>query len=259
MKTSLFYFSATGNCLAVAKDIAAKLPGTEIYSIPKVIHRDIDGNADNIGLIFPVYFAGMPRIIVDFIGQLQFNQRKYLFAVCTCGVFPLGTLLQTQKQLQKKGLILDAGFSIPMPGNYIVKYGAFPVRKQKAMFAKEKAKIETVVKMIAGQQSGIIERNFSFINKIGDSIYQKIFPAFPTRDQNFTVSEKCNHCGICEKVCPVQNINMVDGKPEWQGNCEHCLACIQWCSEEAIQYGTLTLHRKRYHHPDVRVNELFII
>lgn len=67
MKTNLFFFSATGNSFIVAKDIAAKLPETEIFSIPKVINQAIDLNADNIGFVFPVYFSGMPRIVIDFI------------------------------------------------------------------------------------------------------------------------------------------------------------------------------------------------
>ena len=125
MKTNLFFFSATGNSLAVAKDIAAKLPGTQIFSIPKVINQKMDLNADNIGFIFPVYFSGMPKIVIDFINKLEPSKPKYIFAICTCGAFPMGTLLQAQKQLRKKGMTLNAGFSIQMPGNYLVKYGAY--------------------------------------------------------------------------------------------------------------------------------------
>jgi ferredoxin len=257
MKTNLFYFSATGNSLVVAKDIAAKLPGTQIFSIPKVINQGIDLNADNIGLIFPVYFGGMPRIIINFINKLEPGKAKYIFAICTCGAIPMGTLLQARKQLEARGLTLDAGFSIQMPGNYIVKYGAFPVEKQKKLFNKEKAKVETIVKMITNQQANKIERNNSLINGIGNLIYRSMLPKFPNLDQNFTVNEKCKSCDICEKICPVQNIKMNNGRPNWQGNCEHCLACIQWCPTEAIQYGAQTDNRKRYRHPEAPAGEIY--
>jgi flavodoxin len=36
MKTSIFYFSSTGNSLKVAKDIAAMLSETQIFAIPKL-------------------------------------------------------------------------------------------------------------------------------------------------------------------------------------------------------------------------------
>lgn len=144
MKTNLFYFSATGNSLVVAKDIAAKLPNTQIFSIPQVINQRIDLNAEIIGIIYPVYYGGMPRIIIDFINRLEPGNIKYLFAVCTCGAFPAGSLLQTQKLLRLKNIALNAGFSIQMPGNYLVRYGAIAGKKQKDQFAKAKMKIDVI-------------------------------------------------------------------------------------------------------------------
>ena len=144
-----------------------------------------------------------------------------------------------------------------MPGNYLVKYGAYSIEKQKGMFIKEKEKVETIVKMITNQQENKIERNNFLINGIGNLAYKSMLPKFPTLDRNFNVNEKCNSCNTCEKVCPVQNIKIINGRPNWQGNCEHCLACIQWCPTEAIQYGTQTNDRKRYHHPEVLVKELY--
>lgn len=257
MKTNLFYFSSTGNSLMIAKDIAAKLPGTQVFSIPKAMNQAMDLTADNIGIIFPVYFLGMPRIVIDFINQLDAGKAKYIFAICNCGGFPAGTLLQVQEQLASRGLTLHAGFSIRMPGNYIVKYGAFPVKQQEKLLTAEKRKVETIVGMIQNQQKNKIERNNFLFNGIGNSIYKSMLPKFPTLDQNFNVNENCNHCNICEKVCPVANIKLIEESPTWQGNCEHCLACIQWCPTEAIQYGTQTKGRKRYHHPEVRVKELY--
>jgi len=259
MKTNLFYFSATGNSLMVAKDIAAKLPGAQIMAIPTVISQDqaIDLNADNIGIVFPVYFSGMPKIITDFINKLGPSNAKYLFAVCTCGGLPMGTLLQAQQQLQTRGLTLNAAFSIRMPGNYLVRYGACSTDKQQQLFIAQKQKVETIVTMISNQQGNKIERNNFLINGIGNLIYKSMLPTLPTLDRNFTVNEKCNGCNTCAKVCPVQNITMSDGKPNWQGHCQHCLACIQWCPTEAIQYGAQTIDRKRYRHPEVLIKDLY--
>ncbi|HYE80833.1 MAG TPA: EFR1 family ferrodoxin [Clostridia bacterium] len=256
MKTNLFYFSATGNCLAVAKDIAAGLPGAQLFSIPQVINEQLDLEADNIGVVFPVYYCGIPRIISDFIKKLDPGKIRYMFAICTCGALPAGTLLEVQKQLEAKGITLNAGFSIPMPGNYIVKYGAFPVKKQESMFLKEKEKVRSIIQEIKEQKQSGIEKNNFIINRIGESVYKSKLSQFPTLDRNFTVNEKCNGCNTCERICPVGNIKMKDQKPEWQGNCEHCLACIQWCPREAIQYSAQTINRKRYHNPEVTIKEI---
>lgn len=53
-------------------------------------------------------------------------------------------------------------------------------------------------------------------------------------DKNFYVEDTCNSCKVCEKVCPVNNIN-VDAKPVYKGNCEQCLACINHCPQNAIR------------------------
>lgn len=138
-----------------------------------------------------------------------------------------------------------------------MKHDAFSVEKQKSVFAKEKERVEAIVKVIANRQENKIERSNFLINGIGNVIYTSILPKLRTLDQNFTVNEKCNHCNTCEKVCPVQNIEVINGRPNWQGNCEHCMACIQWCPAEAIQYGVQTIDRKRYHHPQILAKELY--
>ncbi|MCX5694554.1 MAG: EFR1 family ferrodoxin, partial [Candidatus Omnitrophica bacterium] len=70
--------------------------------------------------------------------------------------------------------------------------------------------------------------------------------------------EKCTKCGLCVKVCPVMNIQMQDGKPVWLTHCQHCMGCLQWCPVEAIQYRSLTLGKKRYHHPDIQAIDIVI-
>lgn len=256
MKTNIFYFSSTGNGLAIARDLAAHLPDVYIYSIPEVIAGP-DLEAENIGIVFPVYYAGMPRIVTQFLEKLQPGQNKYIFAVCSCGGLPMGTLFQVQRQLQGNGLELQAGFNINMPGNYIVKYGAFSAEKQAKLFAAKNKKIKEIARTVAQRKKSRIEGNGPIINFVGDVLSRQMLPKFPTLDRNFTVSEKCISCQNCAKVCPVQDIRMEGGRPRWLGNCEHCLACIQWCPTEAIQYGTQTIDRKRYHYPGLTEKDFY--
>ena len=75
---------------------------------------------------------------------------------------------------------------------------------------------------------------------------------FPTNDKNFVLSEDCSGCGLCSKVCSVHNIEMINGKPNWQHHCEMCLGCLQYCPKRAIEYGTKSINRERYHNPNVK-------
>jgi MinD superfamily P-loop ATPase len=75
-------------------------------------------------------------------------------------------------------------------------------------------------------------------------------------DKSFFADEKCTACGICAKLCPSINIAITDGRPAWQHRCEQCFACLQWCPEEAIQYGKNTKNKKRYHHPEISLKDI---
>jgi ferredoxin len=74
--------------------------------------------------------------------------------------------------------------------------------------------------------------------------------------EKFLADEKCNGCSICESICPVGNVLMDGGTPRWLNRCEQCLACMQWCPQEAIQFGTQTSAWGRFHHPGIRMEEL---
>ena len=79
----------------------------------------------------------------------------------------------------------------------------------------------------------------------------------PLADKGFGYNEKCNGCGICARVCPVNNIEMIDKRPVWQHHCESCYACFQWCPREAIG-GDTSQYEKKYHHPAVKLTDMLI-
>ncbi|MCL2362220.1 MAG: hypothetical protein FWC73_10460 [Defluviitaleaceae bacterium] len=51
-------------------------------------------------------------------------------------------------------------------------------------------------------------------------------------------------------------MEVYNGKPSWNSNCEHCVACIQLCPNQAIEYGNKTKQRKRYKNPRVLQKDL---
>lgn len=258
MKTKIFYFSGTGNSLTVARDLAAELGDSEVINIAKVIDQDIKLDCDNVGLVFPVYIWGPPLIVTRFIKKLN-PAAKYFFAVASYGGFPGGTFSIIKKAFTQQGIRLNAGFGVLMPGNYTPMYGAKPVAAQDKMFKKEKAKIKEIASSVRKNLSTKLPGNGFFINWLfTELLYKSAAGQIPMLAKDFWVTEKCDGCGICAKVCPTKNIALENKKPRWGQKCEQCLACLQWCPKEAIEYGKSTKNKKRYRHPAMTVKDFIL-
>lgn len=69
-QTMIFYFSGTGNSLAVARELAKRLnePLVEMassHTVPPYVFPD--AQAGVVGFVFPVYAWGMPHVVEDFL------------------------------------------------------------------------------------------------------------------------------------------------------------------------------------------------
>jgi len=257
MVSNIYFFSSTGNSLVVARDLAGELGDSKIIPVPEaVLQPEISLDAEVNVVVFPVYIWGLPRIISSFIRKIKNPAEKRIYAVATFGGFPAGTLNQLEEELKAAGASLSAGFAIRMPGNYTPMYGAHTEEKQRKCFVGEKEQIKGIAKYIKEKKRGRFDKNNFIVNWIFSSfIYKKFMSKVFAADAKYWVNDKCFGCGLCAKVCPVKNIKIQGEKPVWFHNCEHCLACLQWCPVFAIEFGKSTAGRKRYHHPDVKVSD----
>ena len=69
-QTMIFYFSGTGNSLAVARELAKRLnePLVEMassHTAPPYVSPDAPAGV--VGFVFPVYAWGMPHVVEDFL------------------------------------------------------------------------------------------------------------------------------------------------------------------------------------------------
>lgn len=258
MKTTLFYFSGTGNSLKVARDLAVELGNADIVPVVNALKQGIDLSAERIGIVFPVYMFGPPLVISGFIEKLSAAKDKYFFAIATYGGKAANTLEICSSLFQKRGLELSAGFLVKMPGNYTPLYGAIAPDKQNKLFQKEKRRVKEIAGIVGRAEKHGPEKDLLLLRWLFSAIYRAGSSRIPAMDQGFSSDDKCDSCGICKRVCPVGNIEMIDGRPKWLHHCQQCMACLQWCPQEAVQYGRLTLNRKRYHHPEIKPQDLCV-
>jgi len=179
-----------------------------------------------------------------------------MFAIATCAGTACDALGQLSRRLRKKGLKLSAGFVIKMPSNYTPFGEAIPAEKQEELFAKETERVKEIASAVKEARECGIETSNLLLRLAGAIISPLALRVMRGEDKNFWTTSSCKGCSICAKVCPVDNIRIVDKKPVWMHKCEQCFACLQWCPEEAIQYGKNTLGRRRYRNPYVKRQDL---
>ncbi len=274
-KTEIYYFSGTGNSLVVARDIAQKMNGSMI-AIHSIMDKEkITTDADIIGIVFPVYYVGLaniPIIVQKFIKKLDKIGTKYIFAVCTYGGGVGSTLTILDEMIRARGGHLASGFGVQMPQNAFKK----PFENKTKLYNNWKnKKFVFIYEYINLKNEGWFDTDGFFIRLV--SYFLLLFKPFLLKsmsskagfsksskikineiiqfmDKSYHTDDNCISCGTCSKICPVQNIKMVDEKPFWQHRCENCLACIKWCPQKAIHgYGEIP---KSYHHPDVELSDM---
>ena len=122
MKTILYYFTGTGNSLAVARAIAERLPETELVPIPMLLLKGETVRVPkdtNIGIVYPLYAMGLPNIVIRFFGILDLSDAGYVFSVVTEGGRYGSPTKQIAALAKQSGHDLDAAWWIQMPDNYI--------------------------------------------------------------------------------------------------------------------------------------------
>lgn len=256
MNTVLYYFSGTGNSLWVARELAARLPdGAELVSLSGRYPLPA-ADCDRLGLVFPVHVWGVPRRVIDFVRQLQVGPECYIFAMAVNAGQVAGTLLQLETLLAGRQQRLSAGFDLCMPSNYIPWGGAQPDDKQTALFAAARGKLAGIATTVDARATRPVEKGPWWQNFLFSRINRWSFDKVPALDKDFWLEERCQGCGLCAKLCPANNIELTNHRPVWRNHCEQCLACLQWCPQEAIQYGKKTAGKKRYHHPAIAAADL---
>jgi Pyruvate/2-oxoacid:ferredoxin oxidoreductase delta subunit len=256
MRALLFYFSGTGNSLKVARDLSWRLDRAVLHPMASGPPRGHSSeNEEVVGLVFPLYFLGLPLIVEDFVRRFSIRGRPYLFAVVTRGGTPGCALFQLKNLLKAKGKSLDAGFYVTMGTNFIPRYRASSGTRLGSRLRKAEAAVERIAGIVRNRRIRTF-CDFPLLRRAFLAYYRWSMSSLHARDRNFFSDERCDSCGVCERICPVDNIRLFNGKPHWGGNCQLCLACLHFCPDAAIQYGNRTNGKPRYHNPAIGAGDI---
>ena len=258
MKTILYYFSGTGNTLMLARLLTKELGDTEIINIVSVKESDEIPEADAIGILFPVYAFGLPKIMQNFVNKkLQIADNTYVFSLTNfAGAGGAAASKQLKNLLAVNGIKLNARFWVPMPSNYIPFGGAESQEKQNKRFLSAANGINKIAEIINKRPGNYFYKRNRIPLFIANIFHNFFMKKCGKAAQKFYANDKCSSNEVCAKICPTNNIKIIEGRPVWGNNCEQCMACLQWCPAAAIQIGGVPENRIRYHNPGIEIEDL---
>jgi ferredoxin len=242
MKNIIYYFTGRGNSLRVANELAKRLGDTETRFM-RMEEGTIGTSVERIGIITPVIDFGIPSYVKRFIKSMNCSGTKpYVFAIVTCGGMPCASSLQLKKCLKRQGFEPDSDF--------LFKFGLeqYTDNAWNKMMDEMASVIQAkTVKPFVG-----IPLKDRLLTALANPLARMMIPG---DDRKFHVNESCNGCGICKKICLVDNIKIIDKKPVWLHKCEQCAACFGWCPKKAI-YGTNLAAKTHYTNPYVTLSQI---
>lgn len=259
MKLKIYYLTGTGNSLVIARDIGKNFNQSELLFIPKLMRDDGDIKiaCDLVGFVFPVYFARPPAVIREFIQRVRFEELTYVFAVINGGGLFGRSLNLFNEDLRQRGVKLNAGFIVGMPGNH-PKIAAIQRKSPEKLYAAETEKSEAIASLIKDGKSAKLESNYGLPGHLlALTLFQKPYRMSVAKmlDSAYWVSDDCTNCGTCKSICPVDNISYYQAKPKWHHKCINCAACYHHCPTKAIRLDKED-PSFRYRHPLVTTEEL---
>jgi ferredoxin len=234
-----YFFSGTGNTLIVVKKMQETFQKkgilVNLHKIEESNPEDIDLN-HTIGLGFPIAELSTYNFVWKFIRALpETNHDTEIFMVDTLAGFSGGIVGPVHEIVKKKGYKPIGAEEIVMPPNifYIQDEKTCQEKVQKGLNKAEKYALD----IISGRSK------WGRVPVLSDAVYYTSIAGLKVTESSINQKllrlevngEECRRCGICAKLCPVNNITLpVDGYPAHGFNCEYCLRCTSFCPRGAV-------------------------
>lgn len=231
----ILYFTATGNCLYAARQLADE--STTLLSIPQLVReKRYSLEADEIGLVYPIYGHMPPTMVRDFIRKARLSA-PYKFAVLTYGNRKCSAVEIWDAISRNAGQPFDYIATLLMVDNWLPN---FDMAEQVKINKRIPEQLHRIGADIASRRhwhepvtAEERQQHAEFLQRSGADPEK----GFLMRSERyFTVTDACTDCAVCTEVCPRGNYRLTAGGVKMEGDCDFCFACIQNCPQSAIQF-----------------------
>ena len=243
----IFFFSGTGNTWWIASRLADALIArgytADARSIEQLTESQVAAQiemAEMVGIGYPIYGSDAPLIMQEFIKALPAVEKpKKMLIFVTQAVWSGDGAYFLRHQIEEKGYQIRWAVHFNMPGNISLDCGAVLNLFFKSMTAEPQKALKRVNRLAQR-----VVQNRRWIMGSSQIFSLGWIQRFPFRKslsywQSGVLSvdpERCNACERCEQLCPVGNILMEGGLPQYGDNCNLCLRCFNYCPQLAVLY-----------------------
>ena len=242
--TGIFYFSSTGNSLYIAKRIGASF-SESVFFIPH--YQGGFDQFQDIVIVSPVYSFGLPKHVYDFLISLPKTPAVYV--VLNYGGMMGGADYYTYQLAKKHEVNIRAVYAVKMPENFTLTFSTPQLYNRMILKSAEK-KTEQLIDRIKSKQEHLPSKK-----KTNEAAYEKNKANWHLLAADFSVKDNCTKCKKCIRLCPVENIAIVEDKIRFSDKCVACLGCYHRCPQKAIVYKNK--HKKdRYINPYIEESEI---
>jgi len=232
-KAVILYYSQGGHTKMLAQRLSAKLQQKAIQSTSVDVIKEKVKDLKDISRIYigsPVYYISDPQYWREYIAGLPdlTNKKIYLFL----------TYANTSIKRPPKRVVENFNKMLAAKGGKIINvHGTW---------------CEDTIKLLAKAGLGVNHPDSAdiqaFDNFVIDSLNENsiykireikklhkplltyhIVPKIKIRHEN------CNKCQICIKACPVNNLELKEGKIKINKNCIKCYGCENSCPQNAVK------------------------
>lgn len=232
------YFSGTGNSkYCVERFLETYTDTYTIVSIEEKGAAEQTMESDEIVFGYPVYFSSIPKILYEYIvsNKTIWNGKK-IFIIATMGLFSGDGAGMLARLLKKYGAVIIGGLHVKMPDC---------IADEKMLKRSDQADRELIhraddkiKKAVVNIRNGKPQREgLNVWYHIAGLFGQRLYFGYKTKQYTNQLKidhNKCIGCGLCEKVCPMKNLQIQSNAAVSGNRCTMCYRCINRCPKQAI-------------------------
>ena len=232
------YFSGTGNSRYAAELFCREYDKDAIaYTIEDDDVLMAVNSADVIVFSYPVQFSTVPKIVRDFvIDNSELWRNKKVFVIATMGLFSGDGAGNLGRLMKRFGAEVIGGLHLKMPDSIAdEKALKRPLNKNKELVKQAEQKIKESVRQL--KDGHPTQEGLGPMYRLAGLFGQRLYFGHKTKKYSSKLkinSDKCVGCGLCVKLCPMNNISLAEGKAVPAAQCTMCYRCINKCPKQAI-------------------------